>query len=484
MPAPPATADRTAAALRWGAGPAAVLALLAGPAAASAHGIGQRADLPIPVWLFAWGAALVLVASFVAFAVLWPRPVLAGLGSRALFRVPAPAGWLAGALGIAAFAAIVWAGLAGNQTATANLAPTAIFVLVWVGIPFASVLFGDLFAAVSPWRALGRATGWAAGRIAGGLPSPVAYPERLGRWPAAAGLLVFAWIELVWSGRESPSSLAAVALAYAVVMLVGMSCFGVEKWVRNADAFGVAFGLFALLAPLEWSQGRCRLRWPVAGTLKMPEVPGSAAVLVVLIGSTSFDGFSQGGLWTGASGLAQRLTDGFAGLGLGPEAAVQAGYTVGLLLVVGGVAALYRLAAWGMSRAGGGRPGVASLSLSFAHTLIPIAFAYLVAHYFSLLAFQGQATAFLVSDPLGNGWDLFGTSSATIDYGILGANAIWYVQVAALVIGHVAALALAHDRALATWSDQRTAVRSQCWMLLVMVGLTCLGLWLLSAAAQ
>ncbi|MFM9126438.1 MAG: fenitrothion hydrolase, partial [Solirubrobacterales bacterium] len=323
--------------------PAALVAtavLLAVPAPALAHGVGQRADLPIPLWLFAWGAALVLIASFVALAVLWPRPVLEGLGTRRLFTVPRVLEWLAGALGVAAFGVIVWAGFAGSQTATANLAPTAIFVLVWVGIPLASVLFGDVFAAISPWRSVGRAVGWGAGRLSGGLPSPLEYPERLGRWPAALGLLLFAWVELVWTGRESPESLALVALAYAAVMLVGMSCFGVEKWVRNADAFGVAFGLFALLSPLEWSGRRCRLGWPVVGTLRMPEVAGAAAVVVVLIGTTTFDGFSQGGVWTGASGLAQTLTDAFSGLGFAPEAAVQAGYTVGLLLVVAAVAGL------------------------------------------------------------------------------------------------------------------------------------------------
>lgn len=466
------------------AGFLALAAALGVPAQASAHGIGQRADLPIPLWLFAWGASLVLIASFAALAVLWQRPLLAGLRTKALFRVPRLLQVVPGLFGIAAFGVIVWAGFAGSQTATANLAPTAIFVLVWVGIPFASVLLGDVFAAVSPWRAVGRGVGWAAAKVGGELPSPVEYPERLGRWPAAAGILAFAWIELVWTGRESPESLAIVALAYAALMLVGMSCFGVEKWCRNADAFGVAFGLFALLAPLEWSDGRCRLRWPVTGTLKMPEAAGAAAVVIALIGTTSFDGFSQGGVWTGASGLAQRLTDAFAGMGLGPDASVQAGYTVGLLLVVAIIAGLYRLGVAGMARGGGGVPDAARLALSFAHTLIPIAFAYLVAHYFSLLAFQGQATAFLISDPLGNGWDLFGTASSTIDYGVLSANAIWYVQVGTLVAGHVAALALAHDRALEIWSDQRTAVRSQYWMLLVMVGFTCLGLWLLSAAAQ
>ena len=104
------------------------LTALAVPATASAHGIGQRADLPIPLWLFAWAAAFVLVASFVALSVLWPKPVLADARARLLGRAPLVLEVLAGALGIFAFGLIVYAGLAGSQTATANVAPTAIFV--------------------------------------------------------------------------------------------------------------------------------------------------------------------------------------------------------------------------------------------------------------------------------------------------------------------------------------------------------------------
>jgi hypothetical protein len=465
---------------------AAVLALLALPAGASAHGIAQRADLPIPEWLFAWGAALVLLASFAALAVLWPRPVLAGLGERHLVTVPRALEVLAGLLGIGAFGAVVYAGLAGNQTATANLAPTAIFVLFWVGIPVASVLVGDVWAAVSPWRALARGAGWVAQRVAGpgGLPEPMAYPERLGRLPAAAGVVAFAWVELVYVNRDVPESLALLALGYALVMLVGMSLYGVEPWTRNADAFGVAFGLLALLAPLRWERRRVALRAPLAGAVRMPQVAGASAVVLALIGTTTFDGFSQGGIWTGEDGLAQRLTDAFEGAGLGREVAVQAAYTVGLLLIVTLVAGLYRLGVAGMRSVGGPEHDARDLSRRFAHALIPIAFAYLLAHYFSLLAFQGQALGYLVSDPLGDGSDLFGTASATIDYGLVSANAIWYVQVAALVIGHIGGLVLAHDRALETWSEPRTATRSQYWMLLVMIAFTCLGLWILSAASQ
>ena len=88
----------------------------------------------------------------------------------------------------------------------------------------------------------------------------------------------------------------------------------------------------------------------------------------------------------------------------------------------------------------------------------------------------------LASDPLGHGANLFGTAHATIDYGIIGAAGIWLVQVAALLAGHVGGLVLAHDRAMAIYSSPREAARSQTRMLGVMVGFTCLALWLLSAS--
>ena len=117
----------------------------------------------------------------------------------------------------------------------------------------------------------------------------------------------------------------------------------------------------------------------------------------------------------------------------------------------------------------------------FGHTLIPIALAYLTAHYFSLFVFQEQAQfTYLLSDPLGNGSDYFGTAGSGIDYGLISATGVWYVQVAALVAGHVTALTLAHDKAIAVYKDARLAALSQRWMLLVMVAFTCLGLFLLS----
>ncbi len=199
-------------------------------------------------------------------------------------------------------------------------------------------------------------------------------------------------------------------------------------------------------------------------------------LICTLIGTTTFDGFSNGGIWRKSEPHVQSL---FSGLGLGPTPAQELAYSVGLLVCIGLIVAVYRLGVLGV-RSVGERYGLGELTRAFAHTLVPIAFAYVLAHYFSLLLWQGQAIGYLASDPLGNGANLFGTSGYQIDYQVISYAAIWYVQVAALVTGHVGGLALAHDRALVMYEDPEEAVRSQYWMLAVMVAFTSFGLWLLS----
>ena len=130
---------------------------LALPANALAHGIVGRADLPIPVWLFSWTAAIVLVVSFVALSTMWTRPQLQDPRLRRLFVLARPLEWLASVFGVGVFALVLYSGFAGAQVTQANFAVTFIYVLFWVGTPVASVLFGDVFHALSPWRTCGRA---------------------------------------------------------------------------------------------------------------------------------------------------------------------------------------------------------------------------------------------------------------------------------------------------------------------------------------
>ena len=453
-------------------------ALVLGAPDALGHGIVGREDLPIPRWLFGWAATAVLVISFVALAALWPQPRLERASEREVGSVPKALEVLAGIIGIALFVLVVWAGLEGAQSQQANLAPTFVLVLFWVGVPVLSLLFGDVFRAFNPWRAIGRGVGWLAKRVAAGrLPEALPYPERLGRWPAAAGLLAFVVYELAYATPQDPSAIAVAALAYAAIQLVGMSLYGVEAWERDGDGFGVYFGLFAAISPLHWRERKLYTRPPFAGLTHLRLVPGTVALLAVAIGSTTFDGLRENQFFTDFALDVQKALDGV----VSATTALELAYLFGLLVVVALAGLLYWLGVLGM-RTVDDRHAAGDLARRFAHSLVPIAFAYMIAHYFSFLAYQGQAAAFLASDPLGRGWDLFGTTDSAIDYTVVSANGIWYVQVGALVIGHVAGLVLAHDRALVVFEDVKRATRSQYWMLAVMVAFTSLGLWLLSSS--
>jgi hypothetical protein len=207
-------------------------------------------------------------------------------------------------------------------------------------------------------------------------------------------------------------------------------------------------------------------------------VAGTVALLIASIGVTAFDGGKEGPLF---NDVAPELQSVFVDLGVGTGRALELAFVVGLFVTILVVAGIWWLAVEGMPRLRSGETRFA-LSRRLAHSLLPIAAAYVVAHYFSLLTYNGQDAWRLASDPLGDGADLFGTATAQIDYSVVSATGIWYVQVVALVTGHVTALVLAHDRALQIYGGAHHAARSQVVMLIVMVCFTSLGLWLLSAA--
>ena len=147
-----------------------------------------------------------------------------------------------------------------------------------------------------------------------------------------------------------------------------------------------------------------------------------------------------------------------------------------MVCFVGGI---YRAGVAGMGSIGG-RHGSGQLARRFAHSLVPIAAGYAVAHYFSLLVFEGQLTWILASNPFAqDGVDLFGTYRNEIDLRLVAPRVIAAVQVGAIVLGHVLGVVLAHDRAVRLAGTQRAARRSQYPLLAVMVGLTVGGLGLL-----
>jgi len=391
-----------------------------------------------------------------------PIPGGALIGSRAVEVV-------CGAIGVALLVIVLLAGYVGSGVALDNFAPTFILITFWVGLVFASAIFGDVFRTFSPWRAIGRL-----------LPSQGLrpYPEKLGRWPAALGLLIFTWIELCSGWGEDPALLVTAALGYTILTLVAQVVFGVETWTRYGETFAVYFNLFSRISPFETRDRVVGVRPPLSGLPQLDPVPGTVGLLCVMIGTVTFDGLSQGRLW---KDLAVDLTDVVTSIGIPITEAPRIVSTIGLLLGVAVVALFYRAGIAGAHSVGGGLSSE-RLRRAFVHSLVPIAMVYVAAHYLTFLLFEGQAIRYLASDPFGQGWDLFGTASAAIDYSLLSQNGAWYAQVAFVVLGHVAALILAHDRALVLYDNAKLAVRSQYWMLAIMVGFTTLALWLLAQA--
>ena len=446
-----------------------------------AHGIGSVQDLPVPTWLFYWGATVVLVVSFVLLGALWRRPVLGSrehgraLGATVSRLVLGPLRIAAQLLSVALFGLVWAAALVGDTDPFRNLAPTWVYVIFWLGVPALSVVFGNVWRGLSPWRALADAFVWVRERTGADVRPLAEYPERLGRWPGAVVIFAFVTLELAYSDPASPRALAFAIALYTYIALFGMAAFGREQWERTGEGFAVLFGLLALVAPLHAEDGRLRLRWPLTGLAGAERLPGTVAFVSVMLGSVLFDGYSRTTTWQDlmADLEAPYVVD-RPGLGeLLVTVASIGGLLTGVLLI-----ALAYEAACALARSSVNAPR--SLVPDFLRSLVPIAFVYVVAHYVSLFLVQGQFAIPLLSDPLGRGWNLFGTADVVPNLTVISPNTTWYVQVGALVAGHVAGLAVAHDRAVTIFPDKRDALRSQYPLLLLMVLYTVGGLWVLS----
>ena len=441
---------------------------LATAAPAFAHGplVGRR-DLPVPLWLFVFGAAAALIISFVALSALWTEPRFEG---RALPRAKPswiqsvltnrPLEWVI-RLAMLVFFLVVAMASARRAGATETIGPIVVFDWFWVGLPIAHALLGNLWATLSPFDTIGRLVGFDDEQGSAGRP----YPSAWGRWPAAILLFGFVWIELVDPFRDFPGHLGILIMVYTLIQIAGMQRYGRRTWLENGEAFGVYFGLIGAMAPLTRDpDGRVVARPFLAGLAQVPPRPGLLPLIMVGLGSTTFDGFSRSRLWTDATVELAGFTRVVA-------------ITAGLLAVIGVVTLAYVVAIRVAARVV--RGDWRSLAVRFSPSLVPIVLAYVVAHYFSFLVLEGQLGLLLLSDPFGLGWDLFGTSDWIINLALLSPTTIWYVQVAAIVIGHVGGVVLAHDRAIAMF-DREDAVRTQYALLAVMVLFTASGLLILS----
>ena len=511
--------------LRWGIISSWVLStvfVLLLPETATAHGFGQRYDLPIPLPFWVFGAGATILLSFALVTVFargtagsfrYPRvnlfrwPVFQILSHRAvLFAIRTG--------GVIALGAAVTAGFWGDPSPYKNLSPVLVWVIWWVGVVYACALIADLWSLMNPFRTLFAWAETIVSRWLGGrhLSFERPYPKAMEMWPAVVGLVVFFWAELLWPGGSVPRNLAIAITLYGLVTWVGMVIYGREIWLQNADPFSVVFGVFARFAPLEmrvrshdsgqhchgylcrYQSGSCvngyvclskasadqiewNLRPPAVGLLQERRVPVSMMVFVlILLASVTFDGFLETPLWIDI--LNRTLGDEIFFVG-----------NMALILFPMIFCLVYLFFCWMMLRSAvlaGGHPSewnvrsTLEVACTFILTLVPIAIAYHLAHYLSFLLITGQYLIPLISDPLGLGWDLFGTAEYRTNIGVLNAKAAWYAAVFSVVCGHVFAVYIAHVAAKRAFGDARVALWSQIPMVVLMVVYTMLSLWILA----
>lgn len=421
------------------------------------HGLGGAEDLPIPLGLAIAGAGAALVLTVIVLLLAWHQPRFAKVSGTPvparLARLVDGAGLalVARGLGLLLLGFGLWAAVAGEDK-LANPVFGMAYAWLWVGIVPASLLLGPVFKAISPARTIHLMVSRAAGDADAGTRP---WPRWLGSWPAAAGLLAFVWLELVSPDGTSLQVLRLWFAVYLGVMVIGGLVFG-TAWFEHADPFEVYSSWVARVSI--WGRrddGTVVFRSPLGNLAARTAGSGDLAVVAVLLGSTAFDSFRSSLRW-----VRYAQTSGLDVVWL------NTGLLLGMCVVV---AVAFALAA----------PGPPSM---FAHSVVPIVIGYMVAHYLSFFVEIGQQTLIQASDPLGRGWNVWGTSDWTVDYWLsMHPPLLATVKVLAIVLGHVVGAVAAHDRALEALPAHRRVV-GQLPLLGVMVLYTMAGLYLLFSA--
>lgn len=449
--------------------------------------------LPVPFWLYLYGCAAALVLSFALLAYLASSgPVhdygeryelVAGASSRAIWR------WVIRVVRAASFSALaltIAAGIGGPTNPMLNVGMTLFWVCFLLAFAYLTLVVGDLYEWISPWRTLITALQYAGMDVD---RSRLPYPRAVSYWPAVAFYVALVWMELFALPR--PFTLAVSLAIYSVVTVAGVFAFGRTIWFRHGEVFAVFFRIIGALAPIEYLSAadddtpRVLLRRPLSGALQERADDISLVLFIMfMLSSTTYDAIHETYLWiawywqrllpllqplwgTDLISAQRALTTGYwwyQWLGL---VASPVFYLILYLTVLGTAVALT-----------GARTSLNALSSVFAFSLVPIAVAYHATHYVPSMLQQLPSLMPGLADPFGRGWQLlpFRYSPAAP----LPMAVVWHLQVAVLLGGHVVGVYLAHLAALGTFPTRLQSIGSQLPMLVLMVGYTCLGLWVLS----
>jgi hypothetical protein len=441
-----------------------------------AHAFGKRYELPLPLWYFVLGAALVV---FLSFLVVLPRRVGDTVG-RAEEEPGAGLrrGLLGPGLGVALLGGLVAVGLLGSQEVAENILPTAFWLGVWIAVPLSCGLLGDWTRPVNPFAALARlGDSDRARRLLFGSARPVSWPARLGWWPATMAFFTVACGELVFNQTATlPRVTAWCLLGWAVVSLLAGLFFGARTWTGRGELFSV---LFATWGRLGWFRFGAPGRRGFGGGLHtgFSAAPSRIAFVLLLLVSVSFDGLLATPLWSRIRLESLHAATAPAGVVEWETVAAFALLAVATWLVFGAFARA-------VAHLGGHGTGLTGALNGLLPSLMPIAFGYLLAHNLQYLLINGQLLVPLLGNPTGlSGGQWLPApfdDSFEPDTRLLPSAFFWYAAVVVIVLVHVAAVVVAHGHLSRSGRDERAAKASEWPWIAAMVAYTMVSLVLMA----
>ena len=401
------------------------------------HGVVNVGDLPIPFDIVLNSSALVVLITFVYLKVSWKESIITP--RQEVFNDKQ--NFIGKLFGIIILFLLVAPGIFGNESSKTSVAPLILWVFLWIGVPVLGLLFGDIYSKFNPLNLFS---------LKSDKPESVYF--------ACILFIGLTWFELVWRKPGNPLNIAIVLIT--LFICVNLLRYFLKKSLIEVDPLLL---LHYLYSKLKLFNSRPYFRSLLDNIGNLAKLKGIEYFVLLMIGTVTYDGLRETTFWYNQFG--SRTDD--------------MGFSTMMFLIMNlGTILFYRFACFFAIKVGGSDLELNHVSNLFGHTMLPIAFAYHVTHYLTLLLFESQTFFYRFNDPIGIGMNILNVEEPTINY-FIEPLVIWGIQVAVTLLGHMLSVVLAHDLAVKLFGHQQSD-KTQYIFLFITVALTLQALFVLS----
>ena len=401
------------------------------------HGVVNVGDLPIPFDIVLNSSALVVLITFVYLKVSWKESIITP--RQEVFNDKQS--FIGKLFGIIILFLLVAPGIFGNESSKTSIAPLILWVFLWIGVPVLGLLFGDIYSKFNPLNLFS---------LKSDKPESVYF--------ACILFIGLTWFELVWRKPGNPLNIAIVLIT--LFICVNLLRYFLKKSLIEVDPLLL---LHYLYSKLKLFNSRPYFRSLLDNIGNLAKLRGIEYFVLLMIGTVTYDGLRETTFWYNQFG--SRTDD--------------MGFSTMMFLIMNlGTILFYRFACFFAIKVGGSDLELNHVSNLFGHTMLPIAFAYHVTHYLTLLLFESQTFFYRFNDPIGIGMNVLNVEEPTINY-FIEPLVIWGIQVAVTLLGHMLSVVLAHDLAVKLFGHQQSD-KTQYIFLFITVALTLQALFVLS----